>query len=44
MLHSDPPVLPLIAASTDEQMQENLTALDVKLSADQMERLTNAKA
>ncbi len=42
MLHSDYPVIPLIAASTREQMQENLGALDVKLSAEQMQRLDSA--
>jgi aryl-alcohol dehydrogenase-like predicted oxidoreductase len=44
MLHSDPAAIPLIAASTKEQMQENLGALDVKLSAEQMQRLNDAKA
>jgi aryl-alcohol dehydrogenase-like predicted oxidoreductase len=42
MLHRDPPVLPLTAASTPEQLAENLGALDVKLSADQVARLTTA--
>ncbi|HLV37639.1 MAG TPA: aldo/keto reductase [Spirillospora sp.] len=42
MLHSDPPVLPLISASTPEAMRDNLGALDVTLSADQMERLNAA--
>ena len=42
MLHSDPPVIPLIAASTREHMQENLGALQVKLTAEQMERLNSA--
>lgn len=44
MRHSDPPVLPLIAASTPEQMQENLDALAVQLSDDQMRRLNEASA
>ncbi len=39
MLHSDPPVLPLIAASTLAQLDENLGALDITLTADQMARL-----
>lgn len=39
MLHSDPVVIPLIAASRPEHLQENLDALDVTLSADQMARL-----
>jgi aryl-alcohol dehydrogenase-like predicted oxidoreductase len=42
MLHSD--VLPLIAASTREQMQDNLDALDVKLTAEQLKRLDEAGA
>ncbi len=42
MLHSDPPVIPLIAASTSQQMQENLDALGVTLSTEQMERLNTA--
>lgn len=42
MLHSDPPVIPLIAASTKAHMQENLDTLNVTLSADQMESLNNA--
>jgi aryl-alcohol dehydrogenase-like predicted oxidoreductase len=44
LLHSDPPVLPLISASSDAQLDENLGALDVQLSAEQMERLNNAQA
>jgi len=39
---SDPPVLPLIAASTPEQLAENIGALEVTLSPDQMERLNRA--
>jgi len=42
MLQSDPPVLPLIAASTTEQMQENLDALSVTLTPEQMQRLDSA--
>lgn len=42
MLQGDPVVLPLIAASTSEQMQENIGALDVRLSVEQRERLNNA--
>lgn len=44
MLHSDPPVLPLIAASTTEQMDENLQALDIHLSAEDMQKLDQAGA
>lgn len=39
MLHSTPAVLPLIAASDEAQMTENLAALDVHLSDEQMTRL-----
>lgn len=39
---SDPPILPLIAASTPEQMTENLGALEITLSAGQMCRLDTA--
>jgi aryl-alcohol dehydrogenase-like predicted oxidoreductase len=42
MMQSDPPVLPLIAASTPDQLQENLDALNVRLSGDQMQRLNGA--
>jgi aryl-alcohol dehydrogenase-like predicted oxidoreductase len=44
MLHSDPQVIPLVAASTTAQMAENLAALDVALSADDMRRLNEAGA
>lgn len=37
-------VIPVMAASTDEQMQENLSALDLRLSEGQMERLNKASA
>lgn len=42
MLGSDPRVLPLISASTKEQMEENLKALDIVLTDEQMERLDAA--
>jgi aryl-alcohol dehydrogenase-like predicted oxidoreductase len=42
MMQSSPSVLPLIAASTDEQMQENLNALNIQLSNEQMKRLNEA--
>jgi aryl-alcohol dehydrogenase-like predicted oxidoreductase len=42
MLQSNPPVLPLIAASDETQLDENLRALDAKLTLDQMERLNRA--
>jgi aryl-alcohol dehydrogenase-like predicted oxidoreductase len=44
MAHSNPPVIPLVAASTVEQMDEDLGALEVKLSAGQMDRLNAAGA
>ena len=42
MLHSEPAVIPLIAASTKEQMQENLDAANVRLTPEQMARLNQA--
>jgi aryl-alcohol dehydrogenase-like predicted oxidoreductase len=42
MMQSDVPTVPLIAASTSEQLRENLAALDARLSADQMARLDSA--
>jgi len=38
----DRDVIPLIAASTEEQLAENIGALNVKLSAEQMQRLNTA--
>ncbi len=42
MRQSAPPVLPIIGGSKQEQVLENLAALEVVLSDDQMERLTRA--
>lgn len=42
MMQSSPSVLPLIAASTPEQLSENISALDFELSPEQMERLNSA--
>ncbi len=42
MRQSDPPILPIIAGSKPDQVRENIDALKVKLSADQMERLSTA--
>jgi aryl-alcohol dehydrogenase-like predicted oxidoreductase len=42
LLHGDPPVIPLVAASTPEQMAENLGALEVSLSGEQVARLNSA--
>ena len=44
MIRSDPPVIPLVAASTLEQVEENLGTLGVQLSSEQVERLTAAGA
>jgi aryl-alcohol dehydrogenase-like predicted oxidoreductase len=44
MVQSDPPVIPLVAASTVEQMEENLRALEVALGPEQMARLNQASA
>lgn len=42
MRQSDPPILPIIAGSKTEQLAENIAALDVTLSDDQMTRLNIA--
>lgn len=42
MLQGDPQVLPVFSASTPEQMQEDLGALDLKLSEAHMQRLNQA--
>jgi len=42
MRQSDPPVLPIIAGSQPAQVAENIAALDVTLSADQIQRLDEA--
>lgn len=42
MLHSSPRVLPLIAASTPQQLEENIGALDVRLSAEELAVLDQA--
>ena len=44
MVQSDPVVLPLVGTSTMEQMEENLGALEIKLSPEQMARLNDASA
>jgi aryl-alcohol dehydrogenase-like predicted oxidoreductase len=44
MVQSDPPVLPLVGTSTIEQMEENLGALEIELSPEQMARLDGASA
>jgi aryl-alcohol dehydrogenase-like predicted oxidoreductase len=40
MMQGTPTVIPLIGASTEEQLAENLGALEVELSAEQLERLS----
>ncbi|MBL7162033.1 MAG: aldo/keto reductase [Anaerolineales bacterium] len=42
MVQGDPPIIPLVAASTPEQMKENLAALNLILSEDQIAQLSAA--
>jgi aryl-alcohol dehydrogenase-like predicted oxidoreductase len=42
MLHSQPAVLPLIGCSSEQQLRENLGALDVSLADQDMEHLNSA--
>jgi aryl-alcohol dehydrogenase-like predicted oxidoreductase len=42
MRQSDPPVLPIIAGSRPEQLAENIGALDIELTGDQMRKLDTA--
>jgi aryl-alcohol dehydrogenase-like predicted oxidoreductase len=42
MRQSDPPVLPIIAGSQPEQLRQNIGALGITLSEDQMQRLNTA--
>lgn len=44
MLHSNPPIIPLIGVSTSGQLSENLRALDVNLSMEEMAILDRAGA
>lgn len=44
LTQQEPPIIPVMAASTDEQMEENLAALDLRLSADELAQLTMAGA
>jgi aryl-alcohol dehydrogenase-like predicted oxidoreductase len=39
MRQSDPAILPIIAGSRTEQLRENIAALDITLSSNQMQRL-----
>jgi aryl-alcohol dehydrogenase-like predicted oxidoreductase len=43
MLHARPTTIPLFSASRPEQLSENLAALDVDLSDDEMARLNQAR-
>jgi aryl-alcohol dehydrogenase-like predicted oxidoreductase len=38
----DPPVLPIIAGSQPEQLRQNIGALEIHLTEDQMQRLNTA--
>ena len=42
MRQSDPAILPIIAGSKVEQLQENIAALNITLSSEQMSRLDAA--
>jgi aryl-alcohol dehydrogenase-like predicted oxidoreductase len=42
MRQSDPPVLPIIAGSRTEQLAENIAALNLRLTEEQMHRLNTA--
>jgi aryl-alcohol dehydrogenase-like predicted oxidoreductase len=42
MLHGDPPVLPIVGGSRLEQLAENLAAVDVRLTPEQVKRLDTA--
>jgi aryl-alcohol dehydrogenase-like predicted oxidoreductase len=42
MRQSDPPVLPIIAGSRPEQLRQNIAALGIRLTEDQMQRLNTA--
>ena len=44
MIQGDPAIIPVMAASTPEQMDENLAVLDLILSKEQLSRLSNARA
>jgi aryl-alcohol dehydrogenase-like predicted oxidoreductase len=44
MINSYPPVIPLVAGSTTEQMEENYGALEIKLTPEDMTRLNQASA
>ena len=43
MMHRQPPLLRVFSARNPEQMKENLGALNITLSAEQMEKLDRAE-
>ena len=42
MIQNDPPIIPVMSASTSMQMQENINSLQIKLSKEQIYELNNA--
>ncbi len=42
MMQSAPPLIPVVGVSSEAQLLENMAAVDLRLTADQMERLTSA--
>jgi len=44
LTQQEQPIIPVMAASSDEQMSENLVALDLRLSAEEMAQLNTAGA
>ncbi len=44
LLHHDPPVIPIIATSRIEQLEQNLAAAEIELGAEQMAVLNEASA
>ena len=44
LLQSDNPIIPVIGASSSEQLSESLSALSLNLNQEQIERLNNASA
>jgi len=44
LLHHDPPVIPIIATSRMEQLEQNLAATEIELTDEQMSALSNASS
>ena len=42
MIDQEDPVIPLVGVSTVEQLKENLGALDIEFSKEQLDKLNNA--